>query len=250
MSRDPNDRRRPIFAACVAAIVLATGYAAIAQTRKPPTTPPSNDLEQKVAALERRTKQLEDQLAVMQQAKAAGEAVAKSAPAGDKGLTVQVPFTVVDQKGKIVMRVQDAGMSALSRGLYVYDSGSDGPMAYVGASSEGGRIYAAGAKATRPDVQMMATPGGPVFILRSPGGAELVRLDKLGITLLNSKENVASRIGLKDDRGLVEVDDASGMKMVEAGSLPNGKGYVLANPFTPNMTAAGNPSMLLGGSKK
>ena len=51
-------------------------------------------------------------------------------------------------------------------------------------------------------------------------------------------------------RGYLELNDAGGSKMVEAGSLATGKGYVLVTPWTASVTPGGDPSVLRGGKKK
>jgi hypothetical protein len=48
--------------------------------------------------------------------------------------------------------------------------------------------------------------------------------------------------------GYLELNDASGAKMVEAGMLPSRKGYVLASPARSSVGPNGNPSVLMGGA--
>jgi hypothetical protein len=51
-----------------------------------------------------------------------------------------------------------------------------------------------------------------------------------------------------DGKGYLELNDSSGLKMVEAGSLDKHKGYVLTTPYHASVTLGGDPSVLLGGS--
>ena len=46
----------------------------------------------------------------------------------------------------------------------------------------------------------------------------------------------------------MELNDSSGSKMVEAGMLNAGVGYVMANPSRSSVSPSGNPSELMGGA--
>jgi hypothetical protein len=55
-------------------------------------------------------------------------------------------------------------------------------------------------------------------------------------------------LGIRKMRGYMELADESGNKMVEAGSLDDHKGYVLASPYRSSVGPNGNPSVLMGGA--
>src|SRR5204862_8254253 len=82
-----------------------------------------------------------------------------SAP--DNVTTVTAPFVVVDDNGKVVMRVQGEGTGDLSRGIYVYGPKDSHPMAHVGiiTSDGSGRLWASHAGATRPAIQVLGGGG-------------------------------------------------------------------------------------------
>ena len=61
----------------------------------------------------------------------------------------------------------------------------------------------------------------------------------IGLTSDQGK-NVAQML-MRKGRGYFELNDGAGVKMVEAGSLDVGKGYVLVQPSRVNFDPAGNP---------
>jgi hypothetical protein len=56
----------------------------------------------------------------------------------------------------------------------------------------------------------------------------------------------AAFIGRSNNRGVIELNDANGAKMVEAGSTNAGKGFVLVTPY---QASGRDPSVLMGGLK-
>lgn len=91
------------------------------------------------------------------------------------------------------------------------------------------------------------------------------------ITLISTETNMSASLGGRADKtsgfsiqdgatpltylgsktgkgGYMEINDAAGSKMVEAGALDVHKGYVLTHPFRSSVDPRGNPSVLMGGS--
>jgi hypothetical protein len=253
MTRHLHDRSRFLLATGLAALLLgAVGYGAMPQTKKAPKSSAAapGDLQQQMTALQRQLQQLEDHLALLEQARRAGDAAANKVATEDKTMTVKAPFTVVDANNKPIMRVQDAD-AALGRGIYVFQSGSTLPMAHLGVLKTGaGRVYVANAGSTRPEAQMVVLAKGGVIETYAAGGSHrLLLLDHQGVSVVNGKDVIVGNIGVLDERGALELNDATGGKMVTAGSLSNGKGMVQANPSHVQVSIDGNPSVLLGGKK-
>jgi hypothetical protein len=78
----------------------------------------------------------------------------------------------------------------------------------------------------------------------------VAKVSKQGIFHYNSAETAVAYLTSKDQKGILELTDASGTKMVEAGSLASGKGYVLVNPYHASVAPGGDPSVLMGGRGK
>ena len=169
-------------------------------------------------------------------------------------MTVVAPFVVKDRAGKTIMVVQEAGADASggvgSRGIYVY-SGAAGAVAVahmgVNADVESGRVYIAHPGASRPDIVLGYVQTGPEVLVHAPGGGEIARISKNGFALYDSGPTVIAELTPKNGGGRFFLNSATGAHMVEAGSLPSGKGYVLANPYKPSTALTGDPSVLKGG---
>jgi hypothetical protein len=258
----------PVTLGCAALLVALGSYAAQAQTAKPNPEQQLNQLRQLVAGLERRIVELEKVKpgGVIKQDDASTSqarldkleqrlgSLERSRPSGPGvttiGTTVTAPFSVVDRAGLPLMRVGEAesGAGGLSRGLYILGN-SGKPVAHIGVTVEGaGRVYATTATATRPDLQMFASPDGPKFILHN-GGKLSTEINKDGISYYNSSEKAVLNITSKDQKGRLEILDANGSITVEAGTLKNNKGYVVASPWRVSPDVRGDPSVLKGGGK-
>jgi hypothetical protein len=95
---------------------------------------------------------------------------------------------------------------------------------------------------------MSASAEGGSFEL-GLGGKPQVKMDKKSLAYYNDGGAVISVFGSKDrTKGYMELNDASGTKMVEAGSLNTRQGYVLASPYRSSVDPRGNPSVLQGGA--
>ena len=108
----------------------------------------------------------------------------------------------------------------------------------------GGRVYAIASDSL--DVQMAAHPSNANMWV-TVGEKPSTLINKDGIAHWNGEQAIV-RITNKDQKGVFEIMDANGNKMVESGSLMSGKGYVLASPSGSSVDPRGNPSVLMGGS--
>jgi len=155
---------------------------------------------------------------------------------------------VVDGNGKPLLRVQEEG-DGFSRGAYLFDSGGHS-VAHIGATPSGGRVYVS--TAGKPPAALMAADykGSPVIEL-SDSGKAFMSMDKTAMTFYGQGGVPLAVFGSNNRaKGYLELDDGGGSRMVEAGSLDNHRGYVLASPWKPSTTPEGDPSVLKGGGKK
>jgi hypothetical protein len=255
-----------------ATVANTQGISAGASTAKPNAAPDINVLRQQVLALEQRLAKLErDQLEQFKLDDASDEARArkleqrlasleksgKPESAGTKpgadahaAITVTAPFTVVDSAGKILMRVAEAG-EGFSRGMYIYDT-TVRAVAHVGVlgSNDGGRVYVTSVRSTVPSLAMTAGADGPTIQAKTDAGKLVATVTTQGIFHYNAAEKPVAYLTSKDQKGILELTDANGSKMVEAGSLAGGKGYVLVNPYHTSVAPGGDPSVLMGGRGK
>jgi hypothetical protein len=127
---------------------------------------------------------------------------------------ITVPFSVTDSKGDEILSVFAGGVKV--RGAL-----------YIAKST--GNIFAA--------------------ITSSPGSAGLAISSDVTVPT-GSGQAAASTpalfMGTKGLKGYLEINDESGNKMIEAGSLKDGIGYVLATPYRSSVGPNGNPSVLMG----
>jgi hypothetical protein len=96
----------------------------------------------------------------------------------------------------------------------------------------------AGISVASPDKTMFAVMG--------------TRIDNsLGISIMsNTAKSLAFFGGKAVGKGYLELSDADGAVMVEAGMLNSHVGYVLTQPYQPSSTPEGDPSVIKGGRKK
>jgi hypothetical protein len=80
-------------------------------------------------------------------------------------------------------------------------------------------------------------------------GKQAVQIDKSSIVFYSDGGKPLSQFGTKDrGKGYMELNDSVGTKMVEAGMLKSGVGYVMATPWRSSVDINGNPSVLMGGA--
>ncbi|MEO6103949.1 MAG: hypothetical protein ABIP44_09975 [Pseudoxanthomonas sp.] len=195
--------------------------------------------------LEQRLAQLEHHQAQETPApRAPSRAEANDRPTGQ---TVVAPFTDVDGAGKPILRVS-ADEGAFSRGAYVFnDHGAT--VAHMGATTYGGRFYVIKPGTQAPDAWMGSSRTGSEFRV-GKGLVTQARMDEQSLAYYGDGGAVIALFGGKERRkGYLELNDASGSKMVEAGSLDSHKGYVLANPYRASVDPHGDPSVLKGAGK-
>jgi hypothetical protein len=126
-----------------------------------------------------------------------------------------VPFDVTDAKGTSVLRVFQGGVQ-IRGALHVL--------------KPGGGVYAIiSSDATTAGLTILGTTSTPT-----------------GLQMTESTP--AAFFGTKALKGYLELNDESGTKMVEAGSLKDNKGYVLTTPYRASVSPNGNPSVLMGGA--
>jgi hypothetical protein len=262
-------RRRLVVAIGIAALSAGVGWYGIsaqAQGANPNAEQQLNSLRQQVAGLERRVAEVEKLKggAVMQESASAdargklleqrlanlekameSRSDPKAGPQEHQALvTFTAPFVVVDHAGKPLMRVQDADES-FSRGVYVFDSNGNS-VAHMGVLNGAGRVYVSRA-GVLPEAMMAVTEKGPLFRL-SAAGKSMVKIDKESLAYYNDADTAIAVFGSKArSKGYLELNDDGGNKMVEAGSLQDHKGYVLASPYETRGGVLGDPSVLKGG---
>jgi hypothetical protein len=107
----------------------------------------------------------------------------------------------------------------------------------------------------KPQIELRANNKSRIYVA-SPDGTMFammgVRPDNShGVSILTNTGNSLAFFGGKAvGKGYLELDDADGSIMVEAGMLNSHVGYVLTNPWQPSSTPEGDPSLIKGGRKK
>jgi hypothetical protein len=159
---------------------------------------------------------------------------------------IVAPFVVVDRAGKVVMRVSDEG-GGLSRGVYFYNK-NEAVVSHMGATPDGsGRVYVT-MNGALPMAMMAISGDGPIFRLGA-GTQKAVEIDKSSMVFYSDGGSPLSLFGTKArGKGYMELNNSGGSKMVEAGMLNAGVGYVMANPSRSSVSINGNPSVLMGGA--
>jgi len=200
------------------------------------------------SAQDARLKQVEQRLGALERKPEASKESEHALDVREGGTTIVAPFTVVDESGKPIVRVTAGGQ--YSRGMYLYGAGAIGSGTYVGVEADGsGRIYVARA-GHLPEALLAVTSQGPIFQL-SNEGKPMTSWNKESLWFVGTGGNTVALVGTKGRaKGYLELNDASGAVMVEAGMLDAHKGYVLANPWKTSTAVTGDPSVLKGGSGK
>ena len=263
-----------VYAGCAAILI---GFGALATAQVPPSVAEQQQLallRQQVSLLEKRvtelekikgsvarvdesaqaakestgTKALEQRLASLEQAQATKEA----ALGPDKATIVTAPFVVVDRGGKVVMRVQAGDPGKDSRGIFVYGTASDLPLAHLGVLSKAGvgRFYVTTAKPGRPQIQAIAETDTPAVVaVNRADGNGYNSLEPQGLMIRNDEGRLIGSITSQTGTGYLELSDSSGKAMLEAGTTTSQKGYVKVNPYRASTSPQGDPSVLIGGKK-
>jgi hypothetical protein len=204
-------------------------------------------------------KKLEKRLAVIEQAEeklqSSQEAAQKRESEQEGGQQhgashARAPFVVYDKDDRPIFRVElgprgprmTVGNPLGTRAVLgtADDVKLAGLQLFDGADSDGARVNLFGT--TNPTLTMISTGKKQQTTL---GGSSD---GSFGLTF-SGGSTPAGFLGTKaDGKGYLELNDSSGLKMVEAGSLDKHKGYVLTTPYHASVTLGGDPSVLLGGS--
>lgn len=120
------------------------------------------------------------------------------------------------------------------------------------AGDGGGRVALTGAAGGKSAVSLsVEATGGKVRVFPPGGGSAQAELTAESVggafTAYNSSGRPIAFFGSKDSKGYLELNDSGGSRMIEAGSLPEHKGYVLASPYETRGGVLGDPSVLKGG---
>jgi hypothetical protein len=169
--------------------------------------------------------------------------------------------TTTDQKGAAVRVYSDAGKELVGlttdqKGGSVQVMNPDGVgVAGLLATDGGGRVALTGPSGGKSAVSLSVEPtGGKVRVFPRGGGSAQAELTSEAaggaFTAYNSSGSPIAFFGSKQTRGYLELNDAGGKVMIEAGSLPEHKGYVLASPYETRGGVLGDPSVLKGGKAK
>ena len=98
------------------------------------------------------------------------------------------------------------------------------------------------------EASMTTSKEGGSFQLNT-NGKQAVQIDKSSIVFYSDGGSPLSLFGTKErGKGYMELNDSGGSKMVEAGMMKSGVGYVLATPYRSSVGINGNPSVLMGGA--
>ena len=246
-----------VYAGCAAILI---GFGALATAQVPPSVAEQQQLallRQQVSLLEKRVTELEkikgSVARVDESAQAAKDSAGTKALDGpDKATTVTAPFVVVDRGGKVVMRVQAGDPGKDSRGIFVYGTASDLPLAHLGVLSKAGvgRFYVTTAKPGRPQIQAIAETDTPAVVaVNRADGNGYNSLEPQGLMIRNDEGRLIGSITSQSGTGYLELSDSSGKAMLEAGTTTSQKGYVKVNPYRASTSPQGDPSVLIGGKK-
>jgi hypothetical protein len=184
-------------------------------------------------------------------------------------------LVVYDMAGKAIVKAQEKGTSP--RGLLVLnaqeqiaaqstvDSTGAGVVKVltskgvgVGglfASETGGGLALTGGAGGPSAISLkVESTGGKVRVFPAAGGSAMAELtaESTGgaVTIYHPRGAPLGSMNAANGRGYLELNDATGSKMVEASSQADGKGYVLVTPWQVSVTPQGDPSVLRGGKKK
>ena len=248
-------RSRPrvlVVGASCAAILIAFGAYVKAQVAPVGAEQQLAQLRQEVSALERRVAELEKRGAAPSPTsdRAAGlpSGILRARMSPEHVTAFPAPFVVVDDDGKVIMRVQ-AEAAESSRGMYVYGPNDARPMAHVGIIKQNGagRVWASHIGAGRATIQMMGggdenTPA-QIAVFHGPAHNSL---EPQGLIIRNDENAPVAAVVLSNATGYVQLSDSNAAPMVAAGVLESHKGYVKVTPYKNLDKSAGRPERTHG----
>jgi hypothetical protein len=228
-------------------------------------------LLKRIAELEKRVKELEDDQSLDYKSEQEDDAKAarleerltaleraprvESAAGGRAGATsttvstrVQAPFEVVARDGRTIARIAEWG--DLAGGVYVFNKLGGDPVAILGPLKDepGGRVAVFQADGTGSS--LTAASQGATLSLRTPGSKSSIFLQAAGqIDLFNKGGTAAFSVTARTaGNGRWTLGDAAGNTVVEAGSTTDGIGIVRAGPrlVAPTTNALTIPTSIVG----
>ena len=219
--------RAHAIVACVTAAVLSSGLVSALGARTPGRTEASaghtsGPSRSELAELSRTIDALHGRVAALEAELARTRASAAVAP------TVTAPFTVVNGAGTPIFTVSDAAFAGATRGRVHIGRGSSanygmwftttaGAMAVqLGESKVGGGMLVINKGAT--EVAEVTENG---FIARNSAGKQIVHLGP------DPTDQSRARLVV---RGVLSITDQNDVTMVDAGTLPDGRGAVRTWP--------------------
>jgi len=244
----------------------------VTQVTPAPSQSDSQALLKRLAELEKRVKELENERALDYKseqdddAKAArledrlgalervtrGEgsgARAGGGPSATGSVTrVQAPFEVVARNGRTIARIAEWG--DLAGGVYVFSKTGADPVAILGPLKDeaGGRVAVFQADGTGSS--LTAASQGATLSLRTPGSKSSVFLQAAGqMDLFNKAGDAAFSVTARTGgNGRLTLGDANGNTVVEAGSTTDGIGIVRVGPrlVAPTTNALTIPTAIVG----
>ena len=244
----------------------------VTQVTPAPSPSDSQALLKRVAELEKRVKELENERALDYKseqdddAKAArleerltalergtrGDgtgARAGGGPSATGAVTrVQAPFEVVARNGRTIARIAEWG--DLAGGVYVFSKTGTDPVAILGPLKDepGGRVAVFQADGTGSS--LTAASQGATLSLRTPGSKSSVFLQAAGqMELFNKSGDAAFSVTARTaGNGRLTLGDANGNTVVEAGSTTDGIGIVRVGPrlVAPTTNALTIPTAIVG----
>lgn len=182
--------------------------------------------------------------------------------AGRLGTKVNGPFTVNDSAGRPITVVQAETTSGVAnekgqvttatskRGVHVLNSDGQtvGRMA-VEANGNGYVLARHSSGKGMSAILSISNTGGEVLVTGSDSNVKASVKSTEGFVIYNAQGTPLGSMGAVKDKGYLELNSATGEKMVEMGSLQSGKGYVLVTPYRASVSPHGDPSVLKGGAK-
>jgi hypothetical protein len=232
----------------------------------------SQALLKRIAELEKRVKELEDEQTLDYKSEQEDDAkdarleqrlaALERAPRVDAGASgrsggatstnvtsrVQAPFEVVARDGRPIVRIVEWG--DLAGGVYVFNKLGGDPIAILGPLKDepGGRVAVFQVDGTGSS--LTAASQGATLSLRTPGSKSSIFLQGAGqIDLFNKGGTSAFSVTARTaGNGRWTLGDAAGNTVVEAGSTTDGIGIVRAGPrlVTPTTNALTIPTSIVG----
>ena len=202
--------------------------------------------QQQLDATQKALANTEKSLAAVKAAQAQLKAVGNAKADGAR--VVRAPFVVVDGDGQSLFRVEQGSTSA---GRVVVGN-PEGNHIVLGAGMTddiGVVLYFGGANrismvANAKTSNVVASVGQAKAWMGAQGNGA-----SGWFGLSSDQGKTLAQLWSRKGGGYLELNNGSGSKMVEAGSLETAKGYVLVNPARVNNDPAGAQSVLLGGGK-